>query len=100
MQTLSEIQAGGDLSDAAMNDLWLHDHQFVADRQRERSTTVEKQLVWLDGMATGDPETTGIVGVQLGHGYGGWQSGSDEIGLMGEQVVAAGVEQRGFDVVV
>ena len=51
-------------------------------------------------MATGDPETTGIVGVQLGHGYGGWQSGSDEIGLMGEQVVAAGVEQRGFDVVV
>ena len=41
VQTLSEIQAGGDLSDAAMNDLWLHDHQFVADRQRERSTTVE-----------------------------------------------------------
>ena len=51
MQTLSEIQAGGDLSDAAMNDLWLHDHQFVADRQRERSTTVEKQLAWLDAEA-------------------------------------------------
>ena len=29
-----------------------------------------------------------------------WPIRSDEIGLMGEQVVAVGVEQRGFDVVV
>ena len=51
MQSLSEIQAGGDLSDAAMNDLWLHDHQFVADTQREQSSAVEKQLAWLDAEA-------------------------------------------------
>ena len=51
MQSLSEIQAGGDLSDAAMNDLWLHDHQFVADRRREQSSAVEKQLAWLETKA-------------------------------------------------
>ena len=51
VQTLSEIQAGGDLSDAAMNDLWLHDHQFVAERQREQSSAVEKQLAWLEAEA-------------------------------------------------
>ena len=51
IQTLSEIQAGGDLSDSAMNDLWLHDHQFVADRRREQSSAVEKQLAWLEAEA-------------------------------------------------
>lgn len=51
VQTLSEIQAGGDLSDAAMNDLWLHDHQFVADKKREQSSAVEKQLARMDAQA-------------------------------------------------
>ena len=51
VQTLFEIQAGGDLSEAAVNDLWLHDHQFVADRRREQSSAVEKQLAWLDAQA-------------------------------------------------
>ena len=51
IQTLSEIQAGGDLSEAAMNDLWQHDHQFVADKQREKSTAIENQLAWLEAEA-------------------------------------------------
>ena len=41
---------------------------------------------------------TGMVGVQLGQGYGA--GGLNQIGLMGEQLVAVDVEQRGFDVVV
>ena len=43
--------AGGGLSEAAMNDLWLHDHQFVADKQREQSSAVEKRLAWMDAQA-------------------------------------------------
>jgi len=75
VQTLSEIQAGGDLSDAAMNDLWLHDHQFVADRRREQSSAVEKQLAWLDAEADkkrrareGDKavETVGLIKLPFG----------------------------------
>ena len=46
--TLTEVHAGGELSDAAMSDLWLHDPEFVVNRQREQSMTVEKQLAWLD----------------------------------------------------
>ena len=34
-----------------MNDLWLHDPVFVADKQREQSSAVEKQLAWLDAQA-------------------------------------------------
>ena len=51
VQTLAEMQSGGDLSQAAMNDLWLHDPVFVADKQREQSSVVEKQLKWLDAEA-------------------------------------------------
>ena len=46
--TLSEVNAGGELSDAAKSDMWLHDPDFVVNRQREQSMTVEKQLAWLD----------------------------------------------------
>ena len=48
VQTLAEMQSGGALSDAAMNDLWLHDAEFVADKRREQATADEKQLAWLD----------------------------------------------------
>ena len=51
VQTLSEMQSGGELSDAAMSDLWLHDPVFVADKQREQSSSVDKQLAWLDAEA-------------------------------------------------
>ena len=43
--TLTEMHAGGQLSDAAKSDMWLHDPEFVVNRQREQSMTVEKQLV-------------------------------------------------------
>ena len=46
--TLTEVHAGGELSDAAKSDMWLHDPDFVVNRQREQSMTVEKQLAWLD----------------------------------------------------
>ena len=45
------MQAGGDLSTAAIEDLWLHDHQFVADKKREQSSAVENQLAWLEAEA-------------------------------------------------
>ena len=51
VQTLSEIQAGGELTAAAIEDLWLHDHQFVADKKREQSSAIENQLAWMDAQA-------------------------------------------------
>ena len=51
VQTLAEMQSGGELSDAALSDLWLHDPVFVADKQREQSSAVEKKLAWLDAEA-------------------------------------------------
>ena len=48
VQTLAEMQSGGELSDAALSDLWLHDPVFVVDKQREQSSAIEKQLAWLD----------------------------------------------------
>jgi len=49
--TLTEVHAGGELSDAAKSDMWLHDPDFVVNRQREQSSAVEKQLAWLDAQA-------------------------------------------------
>ena len=34
-----------------MNDLWLYDHQFVTDRQREQSLVVDQQLAWMDAQS-------------------------------------------------
>ena len=48
IQTLSEMQAGGELSDAALADLWNHDAQFVQDRIQEQSKSEERILAAMD----------------------------------------------------
>ena len=46
--TLSEMQSGEQLSQAAMQDLWQHDPAFVVDVQRQQQTAEERMLKSLD----------------------------------------------------
>ena len=52
--TLSEMQSGEQLSQAAMQDLWQHDPAFVVDVQRQQQTSEERMLKSLEegAMAT------------------------------------------------
>lgn len=49
--TLAEMQAGGELSEAAMNDLWQHDAAFVADRQKESQQQEQSLLQKMEQQA-------------------------------------------------
>ena len=39
VQTLAEMQSGGELNQSAINHLWLHDPVFVVDKQREQTSS-------------------------------------------------------------
>ena len=51
VSTLAEIQSGSQLSQAAMEDLWLHDAAFVVDRQKERQQEEKQLLALMDAEA-------------------------------------------------
>ena len=47
--TLSEMQGGGELSQAAMEDLWNHDAAFVADTIQQKENSEQALLAKLEG---------------------------------------------------
>ena len=48
LATMAEMQSGGELSEAAMQDLWEHDSAFVTDTIKQRQQAEEQTLAMFE----------------------------------------------------